>query len=210
MQRSIDYSRGSLPVLSSAHLTWTRLLLAAVLLSFPLRAAAQFIGPLVINPISDTNITPGTSLSITVSVTNNVPANSLLWSLSSAPAGASIVNGSLPNTAVFSWQPTVAQSPTTNSVTVLVQEFGNVTNIAGRSFTITVRTNESTPTGPIISPIQDYTISAGQQLQVTVFATNTDDTTNAFIFSLDPSASDSSTITNVSGYSAIFRCTSST
>src|SRR5439155_860590 len=96
---------------------------------------------------------------------------------------------------------------TTNSVTVLVQEFGNVTNIAGRSFTITVRTNESTPTGPIISPIQDYTISAGQQLQVTVFATNTDNTTNAIIFSLDPSAPDGATITNVSGNSAIFRWT---
>src|ERR1051325_4492131 len=126
MRRSSDYPHGGTAF--SEYSAWRRLALALLLLSIPLGAAAQFIGPLVINPIADTNIAPGTSLSITVSVTNDVLPNSLLWSLSSAPAGAAIVNGSLPNTAVFTWQPTAAQSPSTNTVTVLVQEIGNVTN----------------------------------------------------------------------------------
>ncbi len=180
-------------------------MLGLLLLWSPLRAAAQFIGPLAINPIADTNIAPGTSLSITVSVTNNVQPNSLLWSLSPAPAGAAIVNGSLPNTAVFTW--TADQSPSTNNVTVLVQEIGNVTNVTGRSFTIIVQTNEPASTGPVINPIPDQTVSVGQLLQVTVFATNTDNSNTPIIFSLDPAAPDGVTISNVSNNSAIIQWT---
>src|SRR5436305_30874 len=105
------------------------------MLLFCSRAAhSQVTGPLVLNPISDTNISLGTTLTLTASVTNNVSSSSLLWTLPSGPSVATITNSSTaPNAAVFSWKPTIAG---TNTVIVSVQDQFNQANTTSTSFRV--------------------------------------------------------------------------
>ena len=177
-----------------------RLVVPGVLLLGSLAAHGQAVGPLVINPIADTNIMPGTTLRITVSVTNTagIIGNQLNWTLPSAPAGASITNSSPPNTALFTWQPTSAQAPSTNTIIVQVQDLANPTNITSTSFRVNVFTN-AVATPPFLTPINDSTIVAGQLFTFTNSAHTTDGTTNALVYSLEPGAPDGASITADTG-----------
>src|SRR3954469_14375747 len=94
-------------------------------LFLPVCALAQVNGLLKINPVNDTQVQLGSNLVVTVSVTNNVPVNSLIWSIPSGPAGVFITNSTPANTAVLTWQPSVAQAPSTNDIQILVQDFSN-------------------------------------------------------------------------------------
>jgi hypothetical protein len=171
-----------------------------VLLLCSLAAYGQAFGPLVINPIGDTNIMPGTNLSITVSVTNTsgIAANQLSWTLPSAPTGATITNSSPANTALFTWQPTSAQAPSTNTIIVQVQDLANTTNVTSTSFRVNVFTN-AVPTPPFLAPVNDSTIVAGQLFTFTNSAHTTDGTTNPLVWSLEDGAPDGASITPDTG-----------
>src|SRR5439155_12467941 len=111
-------------------------------------AHAQVAGPLVINPIGDTNILLGSTLTLTASVTNNVSNSSLLWTLPSGPSGASITNSSTAaNAAVFTWKPTAVS---TNTVIVSVQDQFNQANTTSTSFRVGVFTN-AIGGGPVLT-----------------------------------------------------------
>jgi len=85
--------------------------------------------------ITDKHVTLGQSLSFTVMATDaDVPAQTLSYSLPTAPAGASIGAGS----GLFSWTPTPAQTPSTNAVTVRVDDNGAPPLNSARTFTVFV------------------------------------------------------------------------
>jgi hypothetical protein len=77
--------------------------------------------PPVLAAISNQTILAGRTLVVTNSASDaDVPPQTLAYSLLGAPAGASI-NA---NSGVFSWRPAIAQSPSTQAVTVVVSDSG--------------------------------------------------------------------------------------
>ena len=91
--------------------------------------------PPVLAAISNQTILAGRTLLITNSATDaDVPQQALSFSLLSAPANAAINASS----GVFSWRPTMAQSPSTQTVAVVVSDNGTPILSATQSFTATV------------------------------------------------------------------------
>jgi len=167
-------------------------------LFLPLTARAQVTDQLKINQVSDTQVQLGSNLVVTVSVTNSVPVNSLRWSISSGPDGVFITNSSPANTALLTWQPSIAQAPSTNDIQILVQDNSNLANQAFTSFRVFVFTN-AVDSPPELAPIDDQTVAPGQLLTVTNSAQTTDGTTNALVFSLDSDAPTGASINPVTG-----------
>jgi hypothetical protein len=91
--------------------------------------------PPTLAAIANRTLVAGQTLTFTNTASDtNVPAQTLTFTLPAAPAGAVIdpVSGS------FSWRPAIAQSPSTNPVSVVVRDSGLPTLSATQSFTITV------------------------------------------------------------------------
>jgi glucosylceramidase len=85
--------------------------------------------------ISNQTILAGRVLAITNSATDaDVPAQTLAFSLLSPPAGAGVAA----NTGLFTWRPAIAQSPSTQTVTVVVSDSGLPVMSATQSFLVTV------------------------------------------------------------------------
>src|SRR5882724_10261155 len=160
-------------------------------------AHAQVAGPLVINPIADTNILLGSTLTLTASVTNNVSNSSLLWTLPSGPSGASITNSSTaPNAAVFTWKPTTVG---TNTVIVSVQDQFNQANTTSTSFRVGVFTNVVAGAPVLTLPFTETSIGLGGTLNFTASAHTTDGTSNTLTFSLDSDSPDGASINSGTG-----------
>jgi hypothetical protein len=91
--------------------------------------------PPTLAPISNVVITAGQTLLLTnIATDSDLPAQPLTWTLASAPAGASIdaTNG------VLTWRPTIAQSLSTNSFTVVVTDNGTPPLGATQDFNVAV------------------------------------------------------------------------
>jgi hypothetical protein len=128
----------------------------------------------VVNEINVAPVLPGQSNRSlaglqTLTVTNtstdaDLPANTLTYQLTVAPAGASIdANG------VISWTPTVAQVPSTNVVTTVVTDnnpwaVNNQHLSATNSFTVTVN---PTHNGPALPTLSGQTMAEQTTLTVT-------------------------------------------
>lgn len=98
----------------------------------------------VLAPISNQTILAGRILTITnVATDADVPTQSLNYSLSNAPTGATIDPGS----GLFTWRPTIAQSPSTQTVAVAVTDNGVPNMSATQNFTVIV----NRPATPILS-----------------------------------------------------------
>jgi hypothetical protein len=88
-----------------------------------------------LNPISNRTLVAGQILTLTNTATDaNLPAQTLTFSLASAPAGMTLN----PTNGILSWRPTIAQSPTTNIVAVQVADNGTPSLSATQSFAVTV------------------------------------------------------------------------
>ena len=91
--------------------------------------------PPTLAPIANRTLVAGQTLTFTNTATDtNVPAQTLTFSLPNAPAGATID----PSLGVFSWRPTISQSPSTNTLNVVVTDSGWPILSATQSFTVTV------------------------------------------------------------------------
>ncbi len=102
--------------------------------------------PPVLAAIPEQTILAGRTLLITNSASDaDVPPQPLTYSLSNAPAGASIDM----NSGVFTWRPTIAQASSTQAVTVVVSDNGSPALTAVQSFTTTV----IPPVSPALSPV---------------------------------------------------------
>ena len=91
--------------------------------------------PPVLAAVADQSILAGRTLLVTNSASDpDAPPQQLTYSLPGAPAGASIDT----NSGVFSWRPTIAQSPSTQTVAVVVSDNGAPILAATNNFTVTV------------------------------------------------------------------------
>lgn len=100
--------------------------------------------PPTLAAIPNAAIIAGQTLFVTNSATDaDLPAQTLTFSLSNSPAGMSInsTNG------LLTWRPAIAQSPSTNLVTVIVTDSGTPALSAPQSFSVTV----SQPATPAIA-----------------------------------------------------------
>ncbi len=107
--------------------------------------------PPVLASIGDKTVNEQTLLTFTATATDpDIPAQTLSFSLSGAPAGASITSAG-----DFSWTPTEAQGPNAYTFDVVVSD-GSLTD----SETITITVNEVN-VAPVVNDIPDQTIAEG-------------------------------------------------
>ena len=93
-------------------------------------------------------------------VDNDVPARTLTYALVNPPAGAAIsANG------VITWTPSLAQQPSTNTLTTVVRDDGTPQLSATNHFAVIVSAVPVTNAPPTLNPLGDLTINqnAGQQ-----------------------------------------------
>jgi len=89
----------------------------------------------LLNPVSNRTLIAGQTLTVTNTASDpNVPPLTLTFSLPTAPIGMTLnaING------ILAWRPSVAQSPTTNPVTVQVSDNAMPPLSATQSFLVTV------------------------------------------------------------------------
>ena len=132
----------------------------------------------VLAAIGDKSVNEGGLLTFTNTATDaDLPAQILTYSLSNAPAGASI-NAS---NGVFTWTPSEGQGPASYVVTVLVTDDGVPTQADAETITITV--NE-VATAPVLAVIGSKTVNEGVALNFTATATDTDLPAQTLTYSL--------------------------
>jgi len=105
-------------------------------------SAAEVVGTMnrapTLNAIPDSTILAGRTLLITNTASDpDLPAQTLTWSLPSAPAGVTI-NPISPTNGVISWRPAIAQSPSTNTFNMVVTDNGTPPLSATQNVKVTV------------------------------------------------------------------------
>ena len=94
---------------------------------------------------------------------------------------------------MFTWTPTAAQAPSTNTITVIVTDNGVPQLSATNSFTVVVY-RPNTP--PVLAAISDQTVYANTLLTFTASATDTDQPPQTLTFSLGTGAPAGASITS--------------
>jgi hypothetical protein len=140
------------------------------------------VAPVLTVP-ANTNINELATLTVTNTATDSdIPVNPLTFSLVSPLSGMAInaTNG------VFTWTPTEAQGPSTNTITVVVTDT-NIFAVNAKSLTATnsfiVVVNEVN-VAPVLGALSDTTVNPGQTVSFTATATDADIPTNTLTFSL--------------------------
>jgi hypothetical protein len=98
-----------------------------------------------------------------------------------APANASVN----PATGVFTWTPTEAQGPSTNSIAVIVTDNSLPPVSVTNTFVVTVLETNSPP---VLAAIPDRTVHAGSIVTFTNTASDSDLPANTLAYSLEPGA----------------------
>ena len=130
----------------------------------------------VLASISAQSVNENTLLTVTAAATDaDLPAQTLTYSLTAAPAGATVN----PTTGVFTWTPGESDGPGTFPVTIRITDSSNAT--AAVTFTITVTESNSAPVLPAIS---NQTVAEGALLTVTAAATDADLPAETLTYSL--------------------------
>ena len=107
--------------------------------------------PPTLAAITNRTIIAGTTINFTNTASDtNIPAQTLTFSLQGGQAGSSLnsVNG------IFTWRPTIAQSPSTNPMSVIVTDNGTPAMSATQSFTVFV-------TRPVTPTLQSASVTGG-------------------------------------------------
>jgi parallel beta-helix repeat protein len=134
--------------------------------------------PPILDPVGDQSVDELSLLSFTATASDpDVPPNSLVFSLSGAPVGASITAGG-----DFTWTPTEAQGPGSYVFDVVVTETDGSPNLAD-SETITVTVGEIN-VAPVLDPVGDQSIDELVLLSFTATASDVDLPANTLTFSL--------------------------
>lgn len=108
----------------------------------------------------------------------DIPAQTITYSLDSAPAGAAIVG----STGQFSWTPVAAQGGQQFTIVVRATESGTAALFDTKSFKISVTSLPNT--APVIASPLEQTIVAGSKLIVANTAIDSDVPANTLVFSL--------------------------
>src|SRR5438477_18659 len=107
----------------------------------------------------------------------DLPANTLTFTLVSAPTGVNLN----PSSGVLTWTPTEAQGPSTNLITVRVTDNGAPPSSDTRSFTVNVNELNS---APVLTVPMDQTVTELSTLTVTNTAIDADLPANTLTFTL--------------------------
>ena len=119
-------------------------------------------------PIAPQTITVGSELVVGIQATDSdLPLSSLTFALVSGPAGASID----PATGVLRWKPGLAHAESTTTISVLVQDAGTPPLTDTTSFTVYV---PAPNVAPILSAIQNQLVVQGEDVVLTLSATDAD------------------------------------
>jgi autotransporter-associated beta strand protein len=119
-----------------------------------------------------------TTLNLTASATDaDIPANTLTYSLDTAPAGMTIDSG----TGAIGWTPGEADGPGVYTVKVVATDNGTPTLSATNTFTITVNEVNSAPS---LTVPANQTINEQSLLSVSASASDSDIPANTLTFSL--------------------------
>jgi hypothetical protein len=149
--------------------------------SFQIVVSEVNVAPVLTLP-ADTNINEMVAFSALATATDSdIPVNPLTFALISGPAGLTVSSGGIIN-----WTPDESQGPSTNTVTISVTDTNpiavNATSLSVTgSFQIIV---QEVNLAPVLGPLSDYTLNAGQTLSFTATATDADLPTNTLTFSL--------------------------
>ena len=105
-------------------------------------SATEIVGtmnrPPTLSPIPNQSLIAGQNLVLTnLAADPDLPAQTLTWNLASAPAGAAIQPLNLTN-GIITWRPAMAQSPSTNTLSVMVTDNGTPGLSATQSFRVSV------------------------------------------------------------------------
>ncbi len=129
----------------------------------------------VLGAIGNRSVNEGSQLAFTASATDNdLPANTLTFSVAGAPTGAAIN----PTSGAFTWTPTEAQGFGTYPFDVCVSD-GTTTDCE----TITVTVGEVN-VAPVLAAIGDQSVNEGSLLEFTASAMDDDLPANTLTFSL--------------------------
>lgn len=142
----------------------------------------------VLDEILDQTIDEDTLSSLTARATDDDPVTFSLGA--GAPAGLSIDA----QTGEMRWTPTESQGPGEFEVTVVATDSGSLS--ARRTFTITL---SEVNRAPVIDPVEEQSINAGQELTFVVTASDVDLPGNRLRFGLDPGAPAGASIDPVTG-----------
>jgi O-glycosyl hydrolase len=117
--------------------------------------------PAITSPGGSYSILAGRTLTITNTATDpDLPAQTLTWSLLSPPGGAGINASS----GLLTWRPTVAQSPSTNTLTVQVADNGTPVMTATQSLQVTVLAPAAPQLAAAASGKSNFTFSVNGDL----------------------------------------------
>ncbi len=135
--------------------------------------------PVITSFVPFANASPFSLLSIQLSATDpDQPARNLTWTLGAgAPAGLAIN----PATGLLTWTPTLAQSSTTNSILIIVQDGATPPLSASNTLRIVVGPPNHPP---VLAPIADHFASVPTPLVIATSATDPDIPANILTFSL--------------------------
>src|SRR6185436_17489438 len=135
-----------------------------------------------LSPVGNKSVNEGTLLTFTaIASDSDIPTQTLSFSLDpGAPAGASINSSG-----VFTWTPTEAQGPGTNTVTVRVTDNGSPQLNASETITIVVNEVNS---APVLAPIGSRSVRETTQLSFTASATDSDLPAQSLTYTLDAGA----------------------
>jgi len=133
----------------------------------------------------------------TITLTNrgsdaDVPTNILTYEIVSAPTGATVD----PSTGLFSWTPSEAQGPSSNTILVRVFDNGTPTLSATQRFSVVVNEVNSPP---VLSSIGDKTVATGQLLSFSNVVNDPDLPAQALSFSLGAGAPAGANVDAASG-----------
>ena len=146
--------------------------------------------PPVLAVIGAQGVSEGSTLNFTATATDaDLPAQTFSYSLSNAPAGATIH----PTSGVFSWTPAEVQGPNTYQVTVIVTDSGTPASTAFQVVTITV---SEVTTAPVLAAIGNKTVNEGALLNFNASATDNDLPVQTLTYSLDAGAPSGASITS--------------
>ncbi|NNL13778.1 MAG: hypothetical protein HKO82_08845, partial [Acidimicrobiia bacterium] len=139
------------------------------------RNAATNVAP-TLDPVGDQSTDELVNLSFAATASDTNAGDTLTFSLSGEPVGASITAGG-----VFSWTPTEAQGPGSYSFDVVVSDDGNPALSDSETITVTVG---EVNLAPVLDPVGDRSVDELASLSFTATASDPDDPANTLVFSL--------------------------
>ena len=132
----------------------------------------------VLNTIGSQTVNEGATLTFTASASDaDLPTNSFAFSLTNAPAGASID----PTTGVFAWTPTEGQGPGIFVFDVVVTDNGTPALTGSETIAVTVK---EVNLAPGLNTIGNQSVNEGQLLTFTATVADADLPANTLTYSL--------------------------